>query len=119
MDLIVVILLEILLLVIKSLHVLRVLPIFLWGCDDVLFKLRRESLNLFYIYVVVRIIIVVPEIIPFVKYVVLVLLRILVAHYLLVRYLTRQHFLVHTHKFLIIGLDHKSFSWCCQLESRT
>ena len=120
MHLIVVIVrLEILLLVIKSLHILRVLSVFIWWCNHVFFNLRRKSLNLFYIYVVIRVIIVVPKVIPFVKHVVLILLRILISHYLLVRYLTRQHLLVHTHKFLIIGLNHKSFSWCCRLESRT
>jgi hypothetical protein len=104
-----VILLKVLLLVIKSLHILRVLPVFLGRSNHVFFELRRKPLNLFYICVVIQVIVVIRNMVPFVKNVMLLFLRILVIHDLLAGNLfSWEHLLIQPRKFLIIGLNHES-----------
>ena len=117
MHLILVIRLQILLLVIESLHVLRNFSVLLGRSNYIFFELRRKSLNLLYIYVVVRIVVVVSNLVPLVEYVVLLFLWILVAQNLPVSNLTWQNFLVS--KLLVIGLNDESISWRLGLESWT
>ena len=112
--------LEKLLLFVKLLQVsgsvLIVLP---RGCNHIFFKLRRKlSLNLFYIYGVIRVIIVVAD--PLVEYVELLFLRILAFENLLLIYLNRQNFRSrsHPHIVLVICLNYKALARCSGLKSR-
>lgn len=98
--------LEELLLLIKSLHVLRHLCVFLRGFDLVLFELRRKlSLNLLYIIIVVGVVVVI-EVTPLIEDVELLLLWICIFHDLLFVNLIWHHLLGHSViKLLIIVLD--------------
>jgi hypothetical protein len=107
-----------LLLFVKSLQVSgTVLDVITWGCDHILFELRRKlSLNLFYIYGVIRVIVVVAD--PLVEHVELLFLRILALQNLLVIYLDRDSLRSHPGIFFIIGLNYKSLARCRGLKSR-